>query len=792
MGQVIQYFSHLFSTSGFPPRWLCGTWDPFTGWFYILSDLAIWAAYFTIPILLFYFVRQRQDIPFPRIFVLFAAFIFACGTTHLADAIMFWWPAYRLSGTIYFATAVISWVTIFALVPIIPKALSLRSPTELDEALRHNQRILEERSKALEESNSRYRLLVEGIKDYAIFALDAQGVITSWNPGAESVYGYREEEIVGRFHGCLFTREGVNQGKPEEELKLAASLGRYISEDVRQRKEGTRFWGSVITSAVYNAEGDLIGFSKIVQDITERKQAENALKDSEARMRAVLETTVDAIITIDEQARILSFNQAAIRLFGYTPEQVIGQNVKMLMPSPYQEEHDAYIANYIRTGVKKIIGIGREVLAKRADGSVFPLELSVSEVQLENQRIFTGIIRDISERKNAEARKLAILETSLDAIVTIDPDTRILEWNPAAEKIFGYRRSDAVGKKMAELIMPERYREAYYEGMHHYMETKESPIVEKLIELSAVRADGIEVPVEVFIVQIPSDGPSLFTGTLRDITERKRAESEIRVLNVNLEQRVKERTAQLEAVNKELEAFSYSVSHDLRAPLRAIDGFSQTVIDMSGDKLDQRGKDYLSRVRQGSQQMAELIDHLLELSRLARGGLKLEDGVDLSRMAADITAALREQTPQRHVTFDIEPGVAVRADKRLMKTVLENLLGNAWKYTSKHDAARITFGAMPDGSGKIYYVQDDGAGFDMRYVDKLFGTFQRLHDKRDFPGTGIGLASVARIIHRHGGKIWAESAVEQGATFYFTLQPDQAEQIFSSTDLSLNGTGEPS
>jgi light-regulated signal transduction histidine kinase (bacteriophytochrome) len=247
--------------------------------------------------------------------------------------------------------------------------------------------------------------------------------------------------------------------------------------------------------------------------------------------------------------------------------------------------------------------------------------------------------------------------------------------------------------------------------------------------------------------------------------------AELGKLNTELE----ERTAELRTTNKELEAFSYSVSHDLRAPLRSIDGFSLALLEDYADQLDETGRDYFRRIRSAAQKMSQLIDGMLNLSRLTIGEMKQEN-VDLTDVARSIAAELRKRQPDRQVEFAIAEGIAGDGDAVMLRVALENLLGNAWKFTRKHPTARIEFGVMEGdrqeatGNGHtIFYVRDDGAGFNMAYSEKLFGAFQRLHTTTDFPGIGIGLTTVQRIIHRHGGRVWAEGEVEKGATFYFTL-----------------------
>jgi PAS domain S-box-containing protein len=742
--------------------------------------------------------------------------------------------------------------------------------------------------KRAEEEQYRLAAIVNSSDD-AIVGKTLEGIITSWNPGAEKVFGYSAAEAVGRSMLMLFPPERVG-----EEADFLARIARGESvrhfDTVRVRKDGERIDVSVTLSPIFCADGRIIGVSKIARDISERKQAEAALRNSEERFRAYIEQVADPIFVHDFFGRLLEVNQQACVTLGYTREELLSMSVFDL-----ETEFDMSKAQAAWAGIRQNEPFTLLGSQRRKDGSVFPVEIRFGCFDLENERRYLGIVRDITERKRAEEElreSEALLHTVTDdvgvGLVLLDADRRYLFANAAYADVLSLPSADIVGRRVAD-VLPQAYdqigpkldrafrgeRVTYdltvtdadggprtcavtYEPRTHavggtqvlvmVVDITERKRAEDRIRESEERfrtmADAIPhlawmaepdgsifwynqrwfdytgtTPAEMegrgkqsvhdpdilpsvverwtqaiasgaaFEMEFPLRGADgrfrafltrvfplrdaagrivRWFGTNTDVSEMREAEAEIQALNQTLERRVEERTVQLEATNRELEAFSYSVSHDLRAPLRSIDGFSQALLEDYSGCLDGEGQDFLRRVRAASQRMSVLIDDLLQISRVTRTVMQRQS-VDLSVLARGVFQELADGHPGRLVESVIAPGLRADADPHLLRIALENLLGNAWKYTAKHATARIEVGEAEYAGRRCFFVRDDGAGFDMAYADKLFTPFQRLHAQREFDGTGIGLATVQRIFNRHGGGIWAEAAVEQGATFYFSV-----------------------
>jgi len=689
---------------------------------------------------------------------------------------------------------------------------------------------------ALVSSQARFRELAENIDD-VFYNIDPRAERLLYiSPGYEKVWGRSGESLYAdptsyadaalpEYRPMLELARQRNRAGEMSDMEY-----RILSTDGKMR------WIRDHAYPVFNAAGELERVVGTARDITDRKLADLALASTNRALQMLSRSCI-AINRMDEEGELLAevcrvavdvggyrmawvgYAQddaerriepmahagdengylAAIRL-SWRDDDATGQGpagVAVRSGQPQQtgdisrsDNHFYWHAHALERGFLSAICLPlRDGPGPRGFGvlclySGEAQNFSADEVRLLQEladNLAFGVIglrARLERRRSQEAERQAVLkireqasllDRAQDAIMVRNLDRTIRFWNKGAERLYGWTAGEVLGKSMETLMYPDP--QVLLDSMAQTLANNG----DWTGELEQRARDGSVVCIEArwTVVRDEQGRVNGILGTNTDIRERKRAREEILQLNASLEERVQQRTAQLEFANKELEAFSYSVSHDLRSPLSAVDGFSdlleRAMAKAETSPLTERSRHYLARIRAGVAQMGELIDAMLTLAQVSRSNLRWER-VDLSAMAGALLAGYREREPDRAARLHVEPGVQGQGDPRLLKQVLDNLLGNAWKFSAKQDCTEISFGRETGDDGEtVYFVRDQGAGFDMAYVEKLFGAFQRLHSLSEFAGTGIGLATVQRIIARHGGRVWAESQPGQGATFYFTL-----------------------
>jgi PAS domain S-box-containing protein len=612
--------------------------------------------------------------------------------------------------------------------------------------------------------------LKAALDEHAIVAItDPQGKITYVNDKFCAISQYSRDELLGQDHRLI--NSGYHPKEFIRDLWTTIARGQVWKGEIKNRaKDGSFYWVDTTIVPFLNDDGKPRQFVAIRADITERKRVEEALRRSQVELKSLVEQAPISIAMFDRQMRYLVASRRWVADYGRGRDNLIGllhYEIHPDLPEAWKDIH--------RRGLAGELLKNDDDVWIHPDGSKNWLRWAVHPWR-DAQDEIGGIIivaEDITERKRAEGW----LRESEQRFQTMANSISQLAWIARADGfIFWYNRRwyEYTGTTPAQM-------EGWgWQGVHDPQRLPEV-VAQWTAAIAAGQPFEMEFPLRGadgrfrrFLTRaLPFKDASgrveQWFGTNTDVDELKRVEEEIKILNAELEQRVARRTAELEAANKELEAFSYSVSHDLRAPLRAICGFAAIVVEDHGSRLPAEGRNYLERVRKGGERMGELIDDLLLFSRLSRQPLERRQ-VPMARLVAEVLEELHPNADNHPVEIRVGELASSPGDPALLKQVWINLVSNALKYTRGRQPAIVEIGGERQNGGIIYFVRDNGVGFDMQYADKLFGVFQRLHRADEFEGTGVGLAIVERIIHRHGGRVWAEAAPDRGATFYFTLE----------------------
>ncbi len=606
------------------------------------------------------------------------------------------------------------------------------------------------------------------LNEHAIVATtDPQGRITEVNDKFCEISQYSREELLGQDHRLI--NSGTHSKEFFRELWHTIGQGKVWQGDIKNRaKDGSFYWVATTIVPFLDAHGKPRRYVAIRADITARKKAE----ETRTRLLGIIRSSDDAIISKSLEGVITSWNAGAERIFGYTAAEAIGRSMRVTIPPELQHQEDEILARIARD--ESMDHFETQRICR--DGTRIDVSVSISPVQDSEGQVIgaSTIARDITAKKRAEAALRAsaqqlrqLIEQAPVSLAMFDPQMNYLAVSQRWVQEFGRGQEILPGLNHYALHpdLPERWKVVHQRGLAgERLEAKEDQWV-----MDNGNEFWLRWAVHPWTNERGEIGGIVIMA--EDITTQKQAEAAVRELNNQLEHRVAQRTAELQAANKELESFSYSVSHDLRAPLRAVDGFSQAVLEDYGSLLPEEGQRYLRTIRNGAQRMGTLIDDLLAFSRLSRADMS-QRRIDMNALIRTVVDDLRHEIAERRVEWRLGDLPFGHGDVALLRQVWINLISNALKYSRKREVSVIEIGTRREGEENIYFIRDNGSGFDMRYAQKLFGVFQRLHRQDEFEGTGVGLAIVQRIIHRHGGRIWAESAVEAGATFYFTLQKE--------------------
>ena len=623
-----------------------------------------------------------------------------------------------------------------------------------------------------------FRLAVEGVQTYAIFMLNPHGQVATWNIGAERIKGYTAAEIIGKNFSCFYLQEDIDQGRPQETLRVASEQGRVEVRQFRVRKDGSRFLANLVITALHDQAGALIGYSEISRDMTEHVM-------SEAKYRRLLEAAPDAMVVVNQDGEIVLLNLQAENQFGYRRDELLGQRVTTIIPEGFAERLLADALRPAEEALAQQIGTGIELIGRRKDGGAFPIEIMLSPHASAEGILVTAAIRNISVRREAE-RQLnqmtqalslkhrllnSVVEGTSDPIYIRDLEDRFVLANSACAKLYRRSGNDMAGMRLSDLMPDGPYR-VIADSDWEIIRTGITRTVEEVAEL-----DGAE---RIFLTTKGPyrDAENKIIGTIgigRDITELRRLdEVQFKVLTHDIRVRktaaeyLANTVAELKRSNDELEHFAYIASHDLQEPLRMVASYTQLLAERYHGRLDADADDFIAFAIDGADRMQRLI---LDLLAYSRAGANVGESHTISSeralqvALANLRAAIVESGAE--VTHDALPDIIM--DDGQLTQIFQNLVGNAIKYRGI-DVPHIHISCVTgDATQWIFSVRDNGIGIESEYFEKIFILFRRLHRREEFEGTGLGLSICKKLLDRIGGRVWVESQPREGSTFSFSI-----------------------
>ncbi len=774
-----EFWTRLFDPTGFVPRRLCGAWTPDLIWLHNSSDFLIWTAYLAIPIVLVSFAwKRRHELAFRSIFWLFGIFIVACGTTHLMDIVMFYNPLYRLSGLVKLITAAASWGTVLALVRLVPAALAMKTPRMLEHEIVERQRAeeqvrvlnaeLEERVRArtaeLQASTERFAAIVSS-SAHIIWTRDVNGEFSTPQPSWSAFTGRSFEESRGR--DWLNAIHPDDREHVERTWQQAVKTGEaYEIEYSMRRHDGEYRSLEVHAVPVRDENGAIREWVGTSTDVTERRAAETALRESQSLFQSMADSIPQLAWMADPSGDVFWYNQRWYDYTGSSFEDMQGWGWEKV----HHPDHVGHCVESWQTALRN--GTPWE--------DTFPLRSKVGEYRWFLSRALPirdeagAVIRwfgtntDITaarqtelELRESEARKSAILESALDCIIGINQESNVIEWNPAAEKTFGYSREEVLGQPLCDLIIPPVLRATHLAGMSKYLATGEGPVLNRRIEISAMRHGGEEFPVELAITRIAREGAPLFTAYLRDITVRKQTEIDLERARVAAE-----------VANKTKSLFLANMSHELRTPLNAILGYSEMLQEEVESGQVQDFMPDLQKINAAGKHLLSLINDILDLSKIEAGKMEIfAEDFDVCEMIGELSHSAEPLMKKNHNTLRIKcaPGLGeAHSDLMKLRQCILNLLSNAAKFTQDGEVVLDARSEATNGrEWLVFGVTDSGIGMSADEISKLFRPFTQADASttRRFGGSGLGLALTRRFCQMLGGDVSVSSTPGEGSTF---------------------------